>query len=74
MIDLTIYFFVTGKCTFDERLAKVVIIDVLEEFICGDDPKTIFKKLKTEDNYPSVCGRVFRPGEATYNCRECCKF
>lgn len=60
-----------GKCSFDEGLAKVVIIDAIEEFMCGEDPQNVFKRLKTENHFPSVCGRVFRSGEATYSCREC---
>lgn len=31
----------------------------------------MLEKLKTEDNIPSVCGRVFKMGEPTYSCREC---
>lgn len=63
-----------GCCAFDEAGAKAAIIDVLEELICGDNPQLVLEKIKTEDNVPSVCGRVFKIGEPTYSCRECSKY
>lgn len=59
---------------FDEAGAKAAIIDLLEELICGDNPQLVLEKIKTEDNIPSVCGRVFKIGEPTYSCRECSKY
>ncbi|XP_055371504.1 E3 ubiquitin-protein ligase UBR1 [Condylostylus longicornis] len=59
------------KTTFNERCARTGIIDVLEEFILGDNPQKILEKLKEEGNASSVCGRVFKVGEPTYTCREC---
>lgn len=72
-INFFVVLLVSGKCTFDERGAKVGLIEVIEEFICGDNPQTVFDKLKSENNFPSVCGRVFKGGEPTYSCRECGK-
>ena len=63
--------FFPGRCSFDEQGAKCSIIDILEEFICGDNPQTLFDKLKIEGNVSSVCGHVFKLGEPTYCCREC---
>ncbi|GAB0094295.1 E3 ubiquitin-protein ligase [Sergentomyia squamirostris] len=57
--------------TFDEQGAKGAIIDLLENFICGDNPQNVLDKLKAENNVASVCGRVFKIGEPTYCCREC---
>uniref|UniRef100_A0A1B6DEC1 E3 ubiquitin-protein ligase n=1 Tax=Clastoptera arizonana TaxID=38151 RepID=A0A1B6DEC1_9HEMI len=57
--------------SFDEDRAQVVLFDTLEEFICGGYPQTVLKELSQKDNPPSVCGRVFKIGEPTYNCREC---
>lgn len=64
-------FICLGRCIYDEQGAKEAILDVIEEFICGENPQTMLEKLKTEDNIPSVCGRVFKMGEPTYSCREC---
>lgn len=60
-----------GRCGYDEQGAKFAIIDVIEEFICGDDPHALFEKIKAEGNLSSVCGHVFKVGEPTYSCREC---
>lgn len=60
-------------CVFDENGAKSAIIDALEELICGDNPQQVLERIRTEDNIPSVCGRVFKTGEPTYSCRECSK-
>lgn len=60
-----------GRCSFDERGAKSAIIDVLEEFIFGDNPQNVLEKIKAEENVSNVCGRVFKMGEPFYSCREC---
>lgn len=57
--------------SFDEDKAQKILFDTLEEFICGGDPQVLLKNLRQLDNPPSVCGRVFKMGEPTYNCREC---
>lgn len=57
--------------SFDEEKAQKVLFDTLEEFICNGDPQVVLKNLSQLDNPPSVCGRVFKMGEPTYNCREC---
>ncbi|XP_075234618.1 ubr1 ubiquitin ligase [Lycorma delicatula] len=56
---------------FDEEKAQKTLFDTLEEFICDGDPQVVLKNLSQLDNPPSVCGRVFKMGEPTYNCREC---
>lgn len=60
-----------GSCVFDEAGARTAIIDVIEELIVGDNPQAVLDRIRTEDNVPSVCGRVFKNGEPTYSCREC---
>lgn len=63
-----------GNClewNFDEERTQKILFDSLEEFICNGDPQEIFKSLSQMENPPSVCGRVFKMGEPTYNCREC---
>lgn len=57
--------------SFDEEKVQKVLFDSLEEFICDGSPEEIFQKVSQMDNPPSVCGRVFKMGEPTYNCREC---
>lgn len=37
----------------------------------GPDPDAALERLKSSEHTPSVCGRVFKNGEPTYNCREC---
>lgn len=59
------------RCSFNEPLAKVAIIDVLEEFICGDNPQTLLDKLRSEGNLPSICGRVFKVGEMEPYIKRC---
>ncbi|KAM8720480.1 hypothetical protein ACLKA7_006514 [Drosophila subpalustris] len=61
----------TLKCMFKESLAKEEIIDVMVEFMLGDNPKTALEKLQLEGNTATVCGKVFKNGEPTYSCREC---
>ncbi|KAK2704905.1 E3 ubiquitin-protein ligase UBR2-like isoform X2 [Artemia franciscana] len=56
---------------FDEDEVKRVLLDPLEMFICGRDPKAVFKELSELDNPPALCGKVFRMGEPTYSCRDC---
>ncbi|XP_070132673.1 E3 ubiquitin-protein ligase UBR1 isoform X3 [Drosophila bipectinata] len=59
------------KCMFKESLAQEEMIDVLVEFILGDNPATALEKLRLEGNTATVCGKVFKNGEPTYSCREC---
>ena len=64
-------FHFTARCSFDEQGAKNAIIDVLEEFIFGDNPETVLAKIRGEENSSTVCGRVFKMNEPFYSCREC---
>ncbi|KAH8250617.1 hypothetical protein KR038_002648 [Drosophila bunnanda] len=59
------------KCMFKDALAKEEIIDVVVEFIMGDNPVSALEKLRLEGNTATVCGKVFKNGEPTYSCREC---
>ncbi|KNC21244.1 E3 ubiquitin-protein ligase UBR1, partial [Lucilia cuprina] len=59
------------KCMFKEAGAKEGIIDVLLEFILGDNPKSLLDKLHSVGATSAVCGKVFKIGEPTYSCREC---
>lgn len=67
------FFFIcsAARCSFDEQGAKNAIIDVLEEFIFGDNPETVLAKIRGEENASTVCGRVFKMNEPFYSCREC---
>ncbi|KAI8121103.1 E3 ubiquitin-protein ligase UBR1 [Lucilia cuprina] len=56
---------------FKEAGAKEGIIDVLLEFILGDNPKSLLDKLHSVGATSAVCGKVFKIGEPTYSCREC---
>ncbi|XP_014250464.1 E3 ubiquitin-protein ligase UBR2 [Cimex lectularius] len=47
------------------------LISTLEEFICNGDKDVIFNMLSESDNPSAVCGKVFKMGEPTYNCKEC---
>ncbi|XP_017056178.1 E3 ubiquitin-protein ligase UBR1 isoform X2 [Drosophila ficusphila] len=61
----------TLKCMFKEALAKEELIDLVVEFIVGDNPTAALEKLRLEGNTATVCGKVFKNGEPTYSCREC---
>lgn len=61
----------SARCSFDEQGAKNAIIDVLEEFVFGDNPETVLAKIRGEENASTVCGRVFKMNEPFYSCREC---
>lgn len=57
--------------SFNEQKAEQMLFNTLEEFICSGNSIEVLHGL-TQQNYPpSVCGRVFKMGEPTYNCREC---
>lgn len=57
--------------SFNEPKAEQILLNTLEEFICNGNSIEVLRGL-TQQNYPpSVCGRVFKMGEPTYNCREC---
>lgn len=57
--------------SFDEDEVQKMLFDTLEEFICDGLPQVVFQRVSQMDNPPSVCGRVFKMGEPTYNCRDC---
>lgn len=65
------FFFFSARCSYDEQGAKNAIIDVLEEFIFGDNPEAISTKICEEESKSTVCGRVFKINEPFYSCREC---
>lgn len=56
---------------FKETLATKEIIDLIVEFMLGENPTTALEKLRLEGNTATVCGKVFKNGEPTYSCREC---
>ncbi|XP_058468138.1 E3 ubiquitin-protein ligase UBR1-like isoform X2 [Malaya genurostris] len=60
-----------GSYNIDEQNVKDIVIDVFEKFICGDDSHIYLERLKLENTFASICGRVFKIGEPTYSCREC---
>ena len=54
----------------EENRVQAVLIDTLEQFICGtEDVGAVFKSLAATDAPSAVCGHVFKPGETCYNCR-----
>uniref|UniRef100_A0A0A9XCN8 E3 ubiquitin-protein ligase n=1 Tax=Lygus hesperus TaxID=30085 RepID=A0A0A9XCN8_LYGHE len=57
--------------SFKDSTVDEVLIGCLEEFICQGDKNVIYNHLFNTDYPPSVCGKVFKMGEPTYNCREC---
>lgn len=56
---------------FDEENVQNILFAPLEEFICDGNPKEVFEHIKRLDDPPTICGRVFKLSEPTYNCREC---
>lgn len=56
---------------FDEVNIQNLLFAPLEEFICGGSPKEVFDRISRLDDPPSICGKVFKLSEPTYNCREC---
>ncbi|XP_078484358.1 E3 ubiquitin-protein ligase UBR2-like [Ciona intestinalis] len=47
------------------------ILKNISRFILDGDETEVLLKLKELNNPSNICGRVFRPGEATYTCRSC---
>lgn len=63
-----------GNClnwSFDEDMAQKMLYNTLEEFICNGDSREVLQQLRQMEKPPSVCGKFFKVGEPTYNCREC---
>eukprot|EP00092_Neocalanus_flemingeri_P020804 GFUD01022541.1.p1 GENE.GFUD01022541.1~~GFUD01022541.1.p1 ORF type:complete len:1872 (+),score=427.20 GFUD01022541.1:98-5617(+) len=57
---------------YEENRVQAVLIDTLEQFICGTENVTaVFTSLAANDAPSAVCGHVFKPGETCYNCRDC---
>ncbi|KAK9497080.1 hypothetical protein O3M35_004459 [Rhynocoris fuscipes] len=54
-----------------EAIVQMQLIDPIEEFICHGDPRTILNYVCDSYSLPSICGKVFKMGEPTYNCRDC---
>lgn len=57
--------------SFNEQKAEKALLNTLEEFICNGNSNEVLHGLTKQNFPPSVCGRVFKMGEPTYNCREC---
>lgn len=57
--------------TFNETRADSVLLASLEAFIFNGSKYSVLDTLSDKNYPPSVCGRVFKMGEPTYNCREC---
>jgi len=54
----------------EENRLQAVLIDTLEQFICGqENVAEVFQSLAANDAPAAVCGHVFKPGETCYNCR-----
>lgn len=61
-------------CVYDAEGAKCGIVDVVEEFMLGDNAQTVYDRIAMEGVTPAVCGHVFKINEPTYSCRECGKW
>ncbi|VVC24842.1 Zinc finger, UBR-type,Zinc finger, RING/FYVE/PHD-type,Winged helix-turn-helix DNA-binding domain,Ribosomal [Cinara cedri] len=57
--------------SFNETRAENILLAALEEFIFDGSGIRVLDCLSEQNYPPSVCGRVFKMGEPTYNCREC---
>jgi len=57
--------------SFNEQKVEKILLNTLEEFICNGNSIEVLHGLTKQNFPPSVCGRVFKMGEPTYNCREC---
>lgn len=57
---------------YDETRIRNELFGPMERFLTGtNSSETVFIKLKQIDDPPMLCGRVFKPGEPTYSCRDC---
>ncbi|XP_078593140.1 E3 ubiquitin-protein ligase UBR2-like isoform X3 [Branchiostoma floridae x Branchiostoma japonicum] len=56
----------------EEKLSRDVLFEPLEWFLCGGNPAAVFQQLQSLNNPPQLCGKVFKVGEPTYSCRDCC--
>jgi len=57
---------------YEENRVQAVLIDTLEQFICGsENVSAVFQSLAANDAPSAVCGHVFKSGETCYNCRDC---
>ncbi|KAI8514756.1 E3 ubiquitin-protein ligase ubr1 [Branchiostoma belcheri] len=56
----------------EEKLSRDVLFEPLEWFLCGGNPSAVFQQLQALNNPPQLCGKVFKVGEPTYSCRDCC--
>lgn len=57
------------KVNIKEDKCQDKIFDVLEYFLCGEDPLTGFAKLQSQNKPPQLCGKMFKFGEPTFSCR-----
>ncbi|XP_076803033.1 E3 ubiquitin-protein ligase UBR2-like [Clavelina lepadiformis] len=55
---------------FKDVAVKTRILDKIAWWLFEEDQQVALKKLQ-KNNRPGICGHIFKPGEATYTCREC---
>ncbi|XP_064603615.1 E3 ubiquitin-protein ligase UBR2-like isoform X2 [Liolophura sinensis] len=55
----------------EERVARKLLFNPMEVFLCSGDPEDMFQQLKGLDRPSQICGHVFKMGEPTYCCRDC---
>ncbi|XP_035281219.1 E3 ubiquitin-protein ligase UBR1 isoform X2 [Anguilla anguilla] len=55
----------------EEELAVSRLLQPLEWFLFGEDPRAALEKLQQSSGSSQLCGRVFKEGETTYSCRDC---
>lgn len=53
----------------EERVARKLLFNPMEVFLCSGDPEDMFQQLKGLDRPSQICGHVFKMGEPTYCCR-----
>jgi len=57
---------------YDEELVKRVLLQPLDDFICGGaNMEEVYRSLAEKDTPPALCGKVFALGDPIFSCREC---
>lgn len=57
------------KVSVKEDKCQEKILNVLEHFLCGEDPSSGFAKLQSQNKPPQLCGKMFKYGDPTFSCR-----
>ena len=57
------------KVNIREDKCQEKIFNVLEYFLCGEDPSSGFQRLQSQNKPPQLCGKTFKYGDPTFSCR-----